>query len=126
MDVARAGDRVEITGIYRAVPSRVSSRKRSLRSVYRTYIDIIHVRKTESGRLSVEHTGGDSSEEGHTHFNEGDDIEQISTERRRRLRQMSGDPELYDKLAQSLAPSIWELEDVKKVQEERMREKERE
>jgi DNA replication licensing factor MCM4 len=27
---------------------------------------------------------------------------------------MSTDPDLYDKLAQSLAPSVWEMDDVKK------------
>jgi len=45
VDVARPGDRVEITGVFRAQPQRVSSRKRSTRAVYNTYIDVLHIRK---------------------------------------------------------------------------------
>ena len=50
VDKAKPGDRVQITGIYRAVPMRVKATQRSLRSVYKTYIDVIHYKKTEQGR----------------------------------------------------------------------------
>ena len=36
VDVVRPGDRVEVTGIYRASPIRVNSRHRTVKSVYRT------------------------------------------------------------------------------------------
>jgi DNA replication licensing factor MCM4 len=50
VDKAKPGDRVQITGIYRAVPMRLKATQRSLRSVYKTYIDVIHYKKTEQGR----------------------------------------------------------------------------
>jgi DNA replication licensing factor MCM4 len=50
VDKAKPGDRVQITGIYRAVPTRLKATQRSLRSVYKTYIDVIHYKKTEQGR----------------------------------------------------------------------------
>lgn len=40
-----------MTGIYRAVPLRVNPRARTVKSVYKTYIDVIHYRKTDTRRL---------------------------------------------------------------------------
>ena len=53
VDKAKPGDRVQVTGIYRAVPMRLKATQRSLRSVYKTYIDVIHYKKTEQGRCVV-------------------------------------------------------------------------
>lgn len=36
--------RVEVTGIFRAVPKRVNPKMRVVRSVYKTYVDVIHFR----------------------------------------------------------------------------------
>jgi len=58
VDVTKPGDKVEVTGIYRAVPQRVNSRRRTVHSVYRTYIDVLHFRKEESGRVSTAENGG--------------------------------------------------------------------
>ena len=55
VDAAKPGDRMEVTGIYRAQPIRTQSRTRTLKSVYKTYIDVIHFKRTEKSRL------GDSS-----------------------------------------------------------------
>ena len=38
VDVAKPGDRVEITGIYRAVPIRNIGFQRTLKSIYKTCI----------------------------------------------------------------------------------------
>ncbi len=53
LDVARPGDRVVVTGIFRANPVRHNSVHRSVRSVYRTYIDAMHFEK-EAKRSSDE------------------------------------------------------------------------
>ena len=50
VDVAKPGDRVEVTGIFRAMPVRVNPRHRTFRSIYKTYVDMIHVRKLDKGR----------------------------------------------------------------------------
>ena len=42
VDVCKPGDRVEITGIYRASPVRFNPRHRTVRSIYKTYVDIVH------------------------------------------------------------------------------------
>ena len=38
------GDRIEVTGIFKANPNRLNSRMRTLRAVYKTHIDCIHFR----------------------------------------------------------------------------------
>ncbi len=36
---------VQVTGIFRAVPVRINPKTRNVRSVYRTFIDVIHFRR---------------------------------------------------------------------------------
>lgn len=43
--------RITVTGIYRATPLRVNPRARTVKAVYKTYIDVIHFRKTDKKRL---------------------------------------------------------------------------
>ena len=62
VDVGRPGDRVEITGIFRAVPVRVAAGQRTVKSIYKTYIDVIHVRKDDKSRIGVEPNPEDSKE----------------------------------------------------------------
>ena len=45
VDYVRPGDRVEITGIYKAMGVRLNSYSRTLKNVYRTYIDVICYKK---------------------------------------------------------------------------------
>jgi DNA replicative helicase MCM subunit Mcm2 (Cdc46/Mcm family) len=50
VDVCKPGDRVQVTGIYRAMPMRVKATQRSLKAVYKTFIDVIHFNRFEKGR----------------------------------------------------------------------------
>ncbi|KAJ6662112.1 hypothetical protein lerEdw1_012577 [Lerista edwardsae] len=100
VDKVQPGDRVNVTGIYRAVPVRVNPRISSVRSVYKTHIDVIHYCKTDSKRLH-----GIEEETEHKMFTE---------ERKRMLQELSRKPDIYDRLSSALAPSIYEHEDIKK------------
>lgn len=51
VDTVQPGDRVTVTGIYRATPMRVNPKQRNVKSVYRTHIDVIHFRKLDAKRL---------------------------------------------------------------------------
>jgi DNA replication licensing factor MCM4 len=51
VDEVRPGDRVEITGIYKAMGVRVNPQKRTLKNIYRTYIDVVTYLKTDKGRV---------------------------------------------------------------------------
>ena len=51
VDKVQPGDRVTITGIYRATPLRVNPRQSNVKSVYKTHIDVVHYRKIDKKRL---------------------------------------------------------------------------
>ncbi|XP_053105030.1 DNA replication licensing factor MCM4 [Hemicordylus capensis] len=97
VDKVQPGDRVNITGIYRAVPVRVIPRMSSVRSVYKTHIDVIHYCKTDSKRLHEE-----------------TEQKMFTEEREKMLQELSRKPDIYDRLSSALAPSIYEHEDIKK------------
>ena len=115
VDVAKPGDRVEVTGILRAVPVRVNPNQRTVRSIYKMHLDVIHFRKTKKGRLSAESPHADAESEFHTFFSEKDVVgeEEKSVDEAKYIA-MAEDPDIYEKLSHSLAPSIWRLDDVKK------------
>uniref|UniRef100_A0A8C5TD90 DNA replication licensing factor MCM4 n=1 Tax=Malurus cyaneus samueli TaxID=2593467 RepID=A0A8C5TD90_9PASS len=87
-------------GIYRAVPIRVNPRVSSVKSVYKTHIDVIHYRKTDSKRL---HGVDEETEQ-----------KMFTEERVEMLKELSKKPDIYERLALALAPSIYEHEDIKK------------
>jgi len=97
VDKVMPGDRVTVTGIYRAVPHRNNPKVRSVVSVYKTHVDVVHFRKADAKRLR----GG--TEEG-----------MFPPERVELLKELSEKVDIYDRLARAIAPSIYENEDIKK------------
>lgn len=87
--------RVTVTGIYRAMPLRVNPRQRTVKAVYRTHIDVIHFRKTDTSRLR-----GREYEE----VEDGEDRvhNQFSDERIEQLHQLSRLTDIYEMLARAL------------------------
>ncbi|KAF8186418.1 hypothetical protein BJ912DRAFT_1043146 [Pholiota molesta] len=63
VDVSKPGDRIVVTGIYRSVPVRVNPRQRTLKSLFKTYLDVVHVTLGTSGTLGLDKStrpaGGD-------------------------------------------------------------------
>ncbi|XP_049816684.1 DNA replication licensing factor MCM4 [Schistocerca nitens] len=99
VDAVHAGDRVTVTGIYRATPLQVNPRVSSVRSVYKTHIDVVHYRKTDNRRLHEQ-------EDGKAH--------RFPPERIELLEALSKKDDIYERLAHAIAPSIYENEDIKK------------
>ena len=54
VDKVQPGDRVTVTGIYRAFSLRVNPMVSNVKSVYRTHIDVVHYRKVDIHRLRNE------------------------------------------------------------------------
>lgn len=98
VDKVRPGDRIEITGIFRACPMRVSKLRRNLKSIYSTYVDVVSVVKMHKQRF--------------TH--EDEDTVEVSEERKQIFHEIAQRPDLYELLVKSFAPSIWECDDIKK------------
>ena len=87
-----------MTGIYRATPLRVNPRQRTVKSVYKTYIDVIHFRKADSRRLR-----GREEEEGDEGEEQGEGLKKTFTaERIEQLKQLSKAPDIYERLSRAL------------------------
>lgn len=99
VDAVSPGDRVYVTGIYRAQPLRVNPRQSNVRAVYKTHIDVVHFRKHDSKRLYDQQEGKDHA---------------FPPERVELLELLSQKEDVYERLARHIAPSIYENEDVKK------------
>lgn len=144
VDLVKPGDRVIITGIFRSIPVRVNPRQRSIKSLFKTYLDVVHVKRTNVARMGFDPStrgkeiapgigvGGEDDEdesiarplglgdmdedmEGETAAAAADRTQMgASKEMEAKLLELSRHPDVYDILARSLAPSIYEMEDVKK------------
>ncbi|KAK8850719.1 hypothetical protein IAR55_004639 [Kwoniella newhampshirensis] len=137
VDLVKPGDRVIITGIFRSIPVRVNPRQRSIKSLFKTYLDVVHIKRTNTGRMGFDPStrGGEGRPPGVGVGGEDDEDELLarpdvnameedsqdeppaftaSAEMEQKLLELSRNPEVYDILARSMAPSIYELEDVKK------------
>jgi DNA replication licensing factor MCM4 len=137
VDLVKPGDRVTITGIFRSIPVRVNPRQRSIKSLFKTYLDVVHIKRTNVARMGYDPStrggegkppgigvGGEDDEGESLARPDGMDIEEeddaprvefsASREMEQKLLELSHNPDVYDILARSMAPSIYEMEDVKK------------
>ncbi|PVU99320.1 hypothetical protein BB559_000817 [Furculomyces boomerangus] len=129
VDSIKPGDRLEICGIFRGSPVRKNPKHRTIQALYRTYIDVVHIRKTAAILLQPDSLGetGESSSALLSDMqatgiggpdNEGDVDHNLkakaSAHEEAEFRKLSSDPRLLDILSRSLAPSIFEMDAVKK------------
>ncbi|ODA79592.1 hypothetical protein RJ55_05186 [Drechmeria coniospora] len=116
VDFCKAGDRVELTGIFRVSPVRVNPRQRALKSVYKTYVDVLHVQKVDKKRMGVDTStiGVEGDEDAEANDNELEETRVITPEEETKIRETAARDDIYDLLSRSLAPSIYEMDDVKK------------
>ncbi|CAJ0901260.1 10552_t:CDS:10 [Entrophospora sp. SA101] len=143
VDVIRPGDKVVITGIYRSFPIRLNPNKRTIKSLFKTFVDAIHISKTDKSRLSSDSVLLNENEYA-PNYDETDnisckrpdttnqvnpfDLKEVGTKKddEQRTKPKFTDVEIndferlskqrfaYETLANSLAPSIFGLDDVKK------------
>ncbi|XP_013187745.2 DNA replication licensing factor MCM4 [Amyelois transitella] len=96
---AAAGERVAVTGVFRAAPASLHPRKATLKALHRTHIDALHYAKVHSDRLL-------ETEEGKEH--------RFPPERVELFKALASQPDAYERLARAVAPSIYENLDIKK------------
>lgn len=97
VNCVKPGDRVEISGILRTKGVRVIPTQRVISTVFSSYIDVVHFKK-----LTTKDTGESN-------------LRQADQTRLQAIyRKMMSDPNLYENLARSIAPSLFGLNDLKK------------
>jgi DNA replication licensing factor MCM4 len=113
VDMCKAGDRVEITGIFKASPVRVNPRQRTLKSIYKTYIDVLHIQKVDKKRMGIDVSTVEQelSEDLSSNIEE---TRKVTEEEEEKIKATAARPDIYELLSRSLAPSIFEMDDVKK------------
>ncbi|KAF9776971.1 hypothetical protein IL306_004756 [Fusarium sp. DS 682] len=116
VDFCKAGDRVELTGIFRVSPVRVNPRQRALKSVHKTYVDVLHIQKVDKKRMGADLStlGIAGEEEAEAGENGIEETRKITLEDEKKIRETAARDDIYELLARSLAPSIYEMDDVKK------------
>ena len=125
-----------VTGIFRSIPVRLNPRQRSIKALFKTYVDVVHVKRTNVARMGYDPTtrgsegrppgigvgGEDDEEEGLSAADraamqeDGQPVQPASAnaEMEQKLIELSTRHDIYDLLSRSMAPSIWEMDDVKK------------
>lgn len=111
VDICKAGDRVEVTGIFRCNPMRVNARQRTQKTLFKTYVDVLHVQKMDPKKLGIDHSTVDELSD---QTAEAEQVRKISPEEEEKIKRTATRPDVYALLARSLAPSIYEMDDVKK------------
>ncbi|KAE9382105.1 MCM-domain-containing protein [Stipitochalara longipes BDJ] len=113
VDLCKAGDRVEVTGIFKAAGVRVNPRQRTQKSIFKTYIDVLHIQKVDKKRMGIDVS---TIEEDLSQQLAGniEETRKISEEEEEKIKATAARPDIYDILSRSLAPSIFEMDDVKK------------
>lgn len=108
---------------------RVNPNRRTLKNIYRTYIDVICYVKTDKSRVNVKDIDAEKNEQAlneNVEMHEADkdhvvadavmneEHQTFSDNEVRKFREFSQRSDIYEILIDSLAPSIWENNDVKK------------
>lgn len=122
VDSVRPGDRVEITGIYKASAVQPVRRLNTVNAVYRTYIDAIAITAEKKGRVELQDDDLPSLFTGSLADEKDLDPDIVGEEEvvwNRRIRDMAqeakdGKRTIVGKLVQSFAPSIYDEDEVKK------------
>ena len=113
VDVCKAGDRVEITGIFKCNQVRINPRQRTVKNIFKTYVDALHIQKVDRKRLGVDV----STIEEELSDQVVGDIEQarkFTEAEEKKIKETAARKDIYELLSRSLAPSIYEMDDVKK------------
>ncbi|PYH32481.1 MCM DNA helicase complex subunit MCM4 [Aspergillus neoniger CBS 115656] len=113
VDVCKAGDRVEVTGIFRCNPVRINPRQRTQKTLFKTYVDVLHVQKIDRKKMGID-VSTVEQELSEQAAGDAEQTRKITAEEEERIKRTASRPDVYELLSRSLAPSVYEMDDVKK------------
>eukprot|EP00919_Chromeraceae_sp_WS-2016_P012246 GHVR01028637.1.p1 GENE.GHVR01028637.1~~GHVR01028637.1.p1 ORF type:complete len:729 (-),score=175.78 GHVR01028637.1:100-2286(-) len=119
-DRVKPGDRVEVTGFYRATAMRIIPRMRTVKSTYRAFVEVVSMKTSPGGGATGDTTkgwGGDNTED--LSANAIDSVPPHVMKKMTQIHdeaveiQQAGGESVYQRLVRSFSPSIFENDDVK-------------
>ena len=113
VDVCKAGDRILVTGIFRSNPVRINPRQRTIKSLFKTYIDVLHIQKVDKKRMGIDVTTVEQ-ELSEQVAGSAEQVRKVTEEEEAKIRATAARPDIYELLSRSLAPGVYEMDDVKK------------
>ena len=116
VDYVKPGDKCEFVGIFRAQGIRVNQRTRITKTTFRTFIDLVSITKYNKLRMNFEENDDNALDiENEDHIFEENELNVIYKEEiKKEIEKLKNNPNIYDILINSFAPSIWENETVKR------------
>ena len=116
VDYVKPGDKCEFVGIFRAQGIRVNPRQRITKTTFRTFIDLVSITKYNKLRMSQDEMDeNDIDIENDEHIFEENELDLIYKEEiKKEVEKLKKNPNIYEILINSFAPSIWENETVKR------------
>ncbi len=116
VDYVKPGDKCEFVGIFRAQGIRVNPRQRITKTTFRTFIDLVSITKYNKMRMNQDEMDeSDLMIENDEHNIEENELDMIYKEDiKKEVEKLKKNPNIYDILINSFAPSIWENETVKR------------
>ena len=114
VDVCKAGDRVEITGVFKCTQVRINPRQRSVKNIFKTYVDALHIQKVDKRRMGIDVTTIEEELSEQAAAQGIREVRKVSEEEEAKIKETAARSDVYELLARSLAPSIYEMDDVKK------------
>lgn len=113
VDFCKAGDRVEVTGIFKCNQVRVNPRQRTVKNVFKTYLDVLHIQKVDKKRMGIDTTT--IEQELSEQVSAGtQEARKVTEEEEQKFKETASRADVYELLSRSLAPSVYEMDDVKK------------
>ena len=123
VDMVKPGDRCEFVGIFRAQGVRVNPRMRVTKATFRVYVDVLSQMKYNKMRLNLDEDAnnvemhdvsgnGEYSEVGM--FKSNEIYESKQREIMNEVNKLKTNPNIYEILTNSIAPNIYENDDVKR------------
>ena len=123
VDMVKPGDRCEFVGIFRAQGVRVNPRMRVTKATFRVYVDVLSQMKYNKMRLNLDEDmnnvemhdvsgNGEYSEIGM--FKSNEIYESKQREIINEVNKLKTNPNIYEILTNSIAPNIYENDDIKK------------
>ena len=116
VDYVKPGDKCEFVGIFRAQGIRVNQRTRVTKTTFRTFIDLVSITKYNKLRMNFDENDENEIDiEKEDHIFEENELNAIYKEEiKQEIEKLKNNPNIYDILINSFAPSIWENETVKR------------